>query len=110
MYSSNQQPYAFISLWIRKSAASRRGEKVRAAGGGGPGGGSLDRGCRGRAEPMESGRPWGEGERLQGLRRWTIQLQDGRRSSAGFWATRWPTALSGYWTASGGARWNWQKY
>src|SRR5215213_8466265 len=37
MYSSNEQTYAFISSWIRKRAASRRGEKSGSPDGGGPG-------------------------------------------------------------------------
>src|SRR5690242_16854544 len=108
MYSSQQQTYACVSLWICRRAASRRGEtRSGPAEGAGPGGRVARQGL-GRAEPMERGRPWGEGEQFLVLRQWTIQLQDGRRSSAGFWGTRWLTALSDYWTASGGARWNWQ--
>src|SRR6185503_1162756 len=107
MYLEYQQTYACVSSWISKGIEERG--KARAASGARSGGGERNA-ALGRAEAMERSRPWGEGEQHQVLRQWTIQLQEGHRSSAGFWEIRWPIALSAYWTASGGARWNWQKY
>src|SRR5688572_15670307 len=104
MYLSYQQTHACVNSWIC-SGIEERGKVGAASVARTPGDGERNSGL-GRAEAMERGRPWGEGEQpLQVLRQWTIQLQDGHRSSAGFWGIRWPTALSGYWTASGGARW-----